>query len=205
MTAVAVIRLLGATLRYRTAAEDGGFTDKTARPIIWAFWHNCLLPATHRFQKLNIAVLTSRSFDGECISRIIERFGYRAVRGSSTRGGVGAMLGARREIEQGHAVAFTVDGPRGPRYVAKPGPVHLSRLTGVPIVAFHLAAKNFWTLRSWDMMMIPKPFSRVVLYCSKPLIVPADADPASAQRYLAELQTTLERVRDLATLEVQRN
>lgn len=114
------------------------------------------------------------------------------------------MLGARREIEQGHAVAFTVDGPRGPRYVAKPGPVQLSRLTGVPIVAFHLAVKNFWTLRSWDLMMIPKPFSRVVLYCSRPLIVPGDADPATAQRCLDELQTTLERVRDLATIEVQK-
>ena len=83
--------------------------------------------------------MTSLSFDGEFIARIIEKLGFRAVRGSSSRGAVGALLGMRREVEAGQAVAFTIDGPRGPKYVAKPGPVLLAQATGAPMAAFHIA------------------------------------------------------------------
>src|SRR5207248_7316201 len=142
--------MMCATVRYENSADAGGPLDANERPIVWAFWHRGLLVATHRFQERDIAVLTSRSFDGECIARIIERFGYRAVRGSSRRGALGAVLGARRELEAGRAVAFTVDGPLGPAHVAKPGPVMLARLTGVPIIAFHVGLQRAWTLNTWD-------------------------------------------------------
>jgi lysophospholipid acyltransferase (LPLAT)-like uncharacterized protein len=197
-----LVRLLCATLRYENSAEPGGPLDATERPIVWAFWHRCLVVATHRFQKRDIAVLTSRSFDGEIISRIIEKFGYGAVRGSSRRGALGAVLGARRELEAGRAVAFTVDGPLGPVYQAKPGPIVLSRLTGVRIIAFHIAVQRAWTLSTWDRMILPKPFSRASVHFSAPLLVPAGADEGQMERCRQELQKSLERVRDVAESKV---
>ncbi len=85
--------------------------------------------------------MTSRSFDGEYIARIIERFGFVAVRGSSSRGGSAALLGMNRALAGGRIAAFTIDGPRGPRYVAKPGPVMLARMSGAPILCFYLAVR----------------------------------------------------------------
>jgi len=200
-----LVRLLCATVRYRNSAEPGGPLDANDRPMIWAFWHRCLVVATHRFQNRDIAVLTSRSFDGEIISRIIEKFGYRAVRGSSRRGALGAVLGARRELEGGRAVAFTVDGPLGPLYEAKPGPIVRSRLTGVRIIAFHIAVERSWTLGTWDRMLVPKPFSRAFVHFSAPMVVPAGADEAQMNGWLRELQMTLEHVRDVAEGKVKNN
>ena len=193
------VRLVCSTLRYENSADPGGPLDANERPIVWAFWHRCLIVATHRFAKRDIAVLTSRSFDGECISRVIEKFGYKAVRGSSTRGGVGAVLGAKKEIElHRRAVAFTVDGPLGPPFLAKPGPILLARTTGTPIIAFHIALQSAWTLPTWDGMVIPRPFSRAVVHFSAPMHVPTDADQAKMDRQLADLQSTLEHVRECA-------
>jgi len=200
-----LVRLFCASVRYRNSAEPGGPLDANERPMIWAFWHRCLIVATHRFQKRDIAVLTSRSFDGEIISRIIEKFGYRAVRGSSRRGALAAVLGARRELEGGRAVAFTVDGPLGPLYEAKPGPIVLSRLTGARIIAFHIAVERAWILGTWDRMLLPKPFSRAFVHFSAPMVVPAAADEAQMSGWLRELQMTLEHVRDVAEGKVKKN
>lgn len=200
-----LVRLLCATVRYENSAEAGGPLDANEHPMIWAFWHRCLIVATHRFQKREIAVLTSRSFDGEIISRIIEKFGYHAVRGSSRRGALGAVLGARRELESARAVAFTVDGPLGPLYQAKPGPVVLSRLTGVRIIAFHIALQRAWTLGTWDRMIVPKPFSRAVVHFSAPMLVPAGAEEAQMEAWRRQLQATLERVRDVAEERIRKN
>ena len=197
-----LFRLFCATLRYRNSAEPGGPLDANERPMIWAFWHRCLIVATHRFQKRDIAVLTSRSFDGEIISRIIEKFGYRAVRGSSRRGALSAVLGARRELEAGRAVAFTVDGPLGPLYQAKPGPVVLSRLTGISVVAFHIAVERAWTLGTWDRMIVPKPFSRAFVHFSAPMLVPADDSEAQMAAWRDQLQATLDHVRAVAESKV---
>jgi lysophospholipid acyltransferase (LPLAT)-like uncharacterized protein len=199
-----LVRLLCATVRYENSADPAGPLDANERPMIWAFWHRCLIVATHRFQKRDIAVLTSRSFDGEIISRIIEKFGYQAVRGSSRRGALGALLGARRQLEAGRAVAFTVDGPLGPLYQAKPGPVVLSRLTGARIIAFHIALQRAWTLGTWDRMLVPKPFSRAAVHFSAPLLVPAGADEAQMEAWHGQLQNILEHVRDVAEEKIKR-
>jgi lysophospholipid acyltransferase (LPLAT)-like uncharacterized protein len=134
-----VIRVLGATLRVAWSEEDDIPAGRIPRPAIYSFWHQCIFPAAALFRGQRIAVMTSLSFDGEFIARIIEKLGFRAVRGSSSRGAVGALLGMRRQVEAGEAVAFTIDGPRGPKYVAKPGPVLLAQSTGAPMAAFHIA------------------------------------------------------------------
>ena len=175
--------------------EEGsiGGLDKIA-PGIYPFWHRCVLPATWLFRNRNIGVLTSLSRDGEYIARVIRRFGFVAVRGSSSRGGQRGLLEMETMVKAGGAVAFTIDGPRGPRYIAKKGPVMLARLTGVPITAFYVAIEKRWVLKTWDTMVIPKPFSRAYVRVAKNIFVPPDADTEALDRYHSEMQASLERI-----------
>ena len=194
-TATIAIRIIGPTIRFSASWEEGSAGRIDTRPIIYSFWHNCIIPSLYLFRDLRIAVMTSESFDGEYIARIMHKFGFARVRGSSSRGAVRALLGMRREIEQGWTVAFTIDGPRGPRYVAKPGPVLLARTTGVPMSVFHIALDRAWILKTWDGLMIPKPFTRALLRVSRQKHVPPDGDD---EAYLKELQAALDRVRIFA-------
>ena len=189
------IRILGPTIRFSTSWEDGSPGSIAARPFVYSFWHNCMIPAMYLCRDLQIRVMSSDSFDGEYTGRIMQKFGFVKVRGSSSKGAIRALLGMRRELEQGWAVAFTIDGPRGPRYVAKPGPVLLARKTGVPMVAFHIALERAWVLKTWDGSMIPKPFTRALFRMSREIPVPPDGDD---ELYLKELQSALDRVRVFA-------
>ena len=99
----------------------------------------------------------------------------------------------------GRRAAFTIDGPRGPRYVAKPGPVILARKTGVPIYPFHIGVDEAWTLeKTWDQFQVPQPFSRAVFVGGPFIWVPADADASAIEEKHSEMQRALERVRDVA-------
>jgi len=192
-----LIRLIGPTLRYRSRLEPGVLGDDHGRSpaTIWCFWHRCVIPASYRFRGNKLAVMTSRSFDGEYIARIIQKLGYTAVRGSSSRGAVGAMFGMREQLEAGHSVVFTIDGPRGPRFVAKPGPVLLAKKTGFAISCFYVAVERAWILNSWDRMIIPKPFSRPMIYAATPISVPADASDEQMTALHQQMQEALERCR----------
>ncbi len=203
-TGFLVIRMIGPTLRFAISWEDDSPGSLEARPYVYSFWHACMLPAMYLWRDLQIRVMSSDSFDGEYTGRIMRKFGFVKVRGSSTRGAVRALLGMRRELEQGWVVAFTIDGPKGPRYVVKPGPVLLARSTGVPMVVFHMAVENAWVLKTWDRLMIPKPFSRVLMRVSRRLAVPKDADDAQMQRSQDELQSALDRVREFAEANIQK-
>jgi lysophospholipid acyltransferase (LPLAT)-like uncharacterized protein len=195
---VLAIRLIGPTLRTTLSFEDGGPAGLETRPMILSFWHNCIFPAIYLWRDRQIRVMSSDSFDGEWTGRIIRKFGFVKIRGSSSHGAVRGLLGMRREIEAGATVAFTIDGPRGPQYVAKPGPVVLARATGAPMVAFHIALEDAWVLNTWDRLMIPKPFSRALMRVSRGLIVPAHANDEQRQEFHAELQASLDRVRQFA-------
>ena len=196
------IRLIAPTLRFEVSVEEGGPPEGNVRPAIYVFWHRCVFSATHHFRNRDIVVMTSRSLDGEYIARIIEKFGYGAARGSSSRGGVRALLALHRDIDAGRTVAFTIDGPRGPRYIAKPGPVLLARNTRAPIMAFHIAVERAWILKTWDAFVVPKPFSRALVRIGKLIQVPPGADAATMERFHAEMQATLERIRDYAEANV---
>jgi len=139
------------------------------------------------------------NFDGQWTRRAIERLGFETVQGSSTRGGVEGLTAMAKCLEEGRNVAFTIDGPRGPRYVAKPGPVILARRTGKPISVFHAAVKHAHTFRkSWDLFQLPCPFSRVVMFVAPPIRVPIDANSDVMKQKQGEMQCALEHVRDLA-------
>ena len=186
------IRLIGPTLRVSFTYEPGTEDEPRTRPAVYCFWHRCVFAAAYMFRHHGIRVLTSRSYDGEYIARIIERLGFSAVRGSSSRGAIQSMRELQREVERGESVAFTIDGPRGPRYVAKPGPVHLARNTGAPIFCFYVAAERAWILKTWDAFVVPKPFSRVHCYVRTPLHVSHGADHDQS---LAQMQFELDEAR----------
>jgi len=197
--ASAVIGLIGRTLRMTITFEEGSMPGLHAiSPGIYPFWHRCVLPATWLFRNENIGVLTSLSRDGEYIARVIRRFGFVPVRGSSSRGGQRGLREMEAMVKAGAAVAFTIDGPRGPRYVAKKGPVLLARLTGLPITAFYVAVEKSWVLKTWDRMVIPKPFSRAYVRVAKFIYVPADADDAALEYHYAEMRAALDRVTKFA-------
>ncbi|MEO7538777.1 MAG: lysophospholipid acyltransferase family protein, partial [Pyrinomonadaceae bacterium] len=130
----------------------------------------------------------------EYIARFIQRFGYGAIRGSSSRGGARALVQMIKWMRGGHAMAFTVDGPRGPRYEAKPGPLILAKKTGNPIMPFVIEPKRYWQIKSWDKMQIPVPFTRALLVIGEPIYVHANADDAEIASKLRELQNELDRL-----------
>jgi lysophospholipid acyltransferase (LPLAT)-like uncharacterized protein len=198
------IRLIGPSLRVCMSREEDSQQTFCQRPLIGSFWHSSIIPATYCFRGCGIRVMSSNSYDGEYMGRIIHKFGFVAVKGSSSRNAVRALLGLRRALEEGWTVAFTLDGPRGPRHQVKPGPTALARSSGVPISAFHLAVDNAWVLNSWDRMMIPKPFSRVLLRCATLIRVPENASEEDLERYNAELQSSLDRVVEFAEANVGR-
>ena len=165
-----------------------------------AFWHGRILPATYFFRRRGIVVITSENFDGEWIAGIIERFGYETARGSTSRGARKALLQLTRDIAAGKPVGFTLDGPRGPAGVAQPGAVWLAKATGNPVLPFHLEASRHWTLNSWDRTQIPRPYATVALAVGTPIDVPSDADEAMQDERRRELETSLEVLRQRASV-----
>jgi lysophospholipid acyltransferase (LPLAT)-like uncharacterized protein len=142
---------------------------KSGRQPIIAFWHGRILPATWYFRNRGIVALTSANFDGQWIARVLEHFGNHTVPGSSSRGGMRAMLELKRRLLSGSPVAFALDGPRGPARVAQPGAVWLAAATGSPILPFHAEASSYWKISSWDRTQVPKPFSTVSIAISPPV------------------------------------
>jgi lysophospholipid acyltransferase (LPLAT)-like uncharacterized protein len=151
-----------------------------------------LLPLLWRHRGQSIAIVVSEARDGQYLADLAAALGYRAVRGSSTRGAARALLGAVRELRAGHAVAFTPDGPRGPRRVLKAGVVAAAQRGGGVIVPLHAEADRAWRLDSWDRFMIPKPGARVRIVYGRPFEVAAgdaglEAGLADAEERLREI------------------
>lgn len=191
-----VLAGIGLTLRFETIAEAGATPATPPARGIFCFWHRCTLPAGWYFRRYRCSILISRSFDGELIARTLALLGYGSVRGSSSRGGAAGLMALRGVLDQGQPVVFTADGPRGPVYDAKMGPVKLAQMTGEAIGSFYLLPERAWTVRSWDRLLIPKPFSRVVVSWSRPVEAPRpEADGASLEGKRQELTAALERAR----------
>ena len=188
-----VIAALASTFRWRAeGVEHLDAVTRRGRQPIMAFWHGRILPATVYFRRRGIVVITSENFDGEWIAGIIERFGYGTARGSTSRGARKALLQLKREMAAGKPAAFTIDGPRGPARVAQPGAVWLAKITGNPVVPFHIESNRHWTLNSWDRTQIPKPFATAAIAIGEPLDVPPDADPARLDEALRVLEQRLQ-------------
>jgi lysophospholipid acyltransferase (LPLAT)-like uncharacterized protein len=194
-----LLRVLHRTLHYEVVVEPGAVPATPPALQVWCFWHRCLIPCACYFHgRFKMAVLISRSFDGELIALTIERLGFLTARGSSTRSGASGLLALARAVEGGRGAVFTADGPRGPLYKVKPGAVKLAQLTGYPIGIFYAHPEKAWRLRSWDQFLIPKPFSRVAISWGRQIEVPESDDPLVTEAKRLEVEAALERVRLIA-------
>ena len=195
-----VIRTLGPTLRFETLGQkriDAIWARK--QPCIWAFWHRVILPIAWYGRNRGIVVMNTTAFDGQWTRKVIERLGFGTAQGSSSRGGLRGLQVMAKRIAEGVDCAFTIDGPRGPRYVAKVGPVLLARMTGAPITVFHIGVDRGKTIeKTWDHFLLPGLFARAVLIGAEPIYVPQDADAEMIKEKHEEMQKALERVRDIA-------
>ncbi len=148
----------------RAASGEGG--------AVWIMWHSRILLGAGTQQGQNLAVLISMHGDGELIARTVGKMGFDPIRGSSSRGGRAALLAATRALHEGRQVAFTPDGPRGPRMSIQPGCVLAASRAGVPIIPVGFEARRAKRLRSWDRFVIPWPFTRVAVRFGEPITVP---------------------------------
>jgi lysophospholipid acyltransferase (LPLAT)-like uncharacterized protein len=191
-----LIKLIGSTVRWQVEGwENWEAANRNGHIPIYTFWHNRVFLSTYFWRQRRIVVMTSQSFDGEYIARFIQRFGYGAARGSSTRGAVGAVIEMTRLMRAGCPTAFTIDGPKGPRYVAKLGAVLLAKKTGQPILPFTITAERFWKAKkSWDGFQVPYLFSRGRVTIAPPIFVPADADENTLNAKRDELQQALDEI-----------
>ena len=138
-------------------------------PVVFAVWHAYLLvPLWHRRGE-GVTLLVSEHGDADSLAQAALRWGYKVIRGSSTRGGIGGLKGVLRVLASGGDAAFTPDGPRGPRGLAKPGTLMAAAKGGASIVPVGAYASSLWRLRSWDRFVIPRPFSSVRLVYGRPV------------------------------------
>jgi lysophospholipid acyltransferase (LPLAT)-like uncharacterized protein len=195
-----VIRTLGPTLRYEVLGwRHAERVYAAKKQCIWAFWHRVIIPVVWWARNRGIVVMNTTAFDGQWTRKVIEWLGFGTAQGSSSRGGLRGLAVMARRLEEGLDCAFTIDGPRGPRYVAKPGPVMLARKTGCPILVFHIGVDRGKTFeKTWDHFLLPKPFARTVMLFAPPIYVPSDANAEVLEAKHAEMQLELERVRDIA-------
>jgi len=193
--ALGALWLLGKTTRKRyVGAEELLACWQRGEQVILTFWHSriLLMPFPYRtYRGHKACIMNSIHRDGEIITRVIQRFGISAVRGSSTRGWLGGLKGMIEAYRQGYDLIVVPDGPRGPRYQAKPGVLQLARATNAPIFPVTYGAAWKVTVRSWDRLLIPFPLSRVRYVIGSPIRVPPDASPDLMEEKRKELEETL--------------
>lgn len=154
---------------------------RQGRPVVFVLWHGRLLPCTFWNRHQRLVTLVSQHRDGEYIARIVEGWGYTAVRGSSSRRAAGALRELVRHVRAGRSLAITPDGPRGPREVLKPGALLAAQLSGAPVIPAAGGASRGWWFGGWDRFLVPKPFSRVRIAYGEPVWVPRGAGEAELE------------------------
>lgn len=195
LTFFILIKLIGATVRFETeGAEHLEAINKDGKLPIYAVWHDRIFLGTSYLRGRGIVFLTSQSLDGEYIARFLHRFGYGAIRGSSTRGGARGLVEMIRGMNRGLPMGFTVDGPKGPRHEAKSGAVLLAKKTGNPILPFIVHPRKYWTVNSWDKLQIPRPFTRSLVIFGEPIYVGQNATDDEIEAKRNDLQRELDQL-----------
>src|ERR1700675_2693079 len=191
-----VIRTLGPTLRFEPLGQQHSERVYAAgQRCIFAFWHRVIIPVAWWSRNRGIVVLNTTASDGQWTRKVIEWLGFGTAQGSSTRGGLRGLAVMAKRLEEGLDCGFTIDGPRGPRYIAKPGPVMLARKSGCPIMVFHIGVDRGKTFeKTWDHFLMPRPFSRTAILFAPPIYVPANATAEAMEAKHADMQKELERV-----------
>ena len=184
----AVTGALYSTVRMRSEGDEHFLRfRREGKPIVFAIWHAQLLSLGFRHRDEGVVALVSEHADGEYLVRLIERIGFHTVRGSSTRGGIQGLKGLIRAAREGHDLTITVDGPRGPARVFKPGALLAAQTTGCPVVPVGMGCSSAWRFRSWDRFLVPKPFSTVRVAYGEPRWVARDAGRDALDALAAEI------------------
>ncbi len=192
-----LVRMYGRSLRFDIRQFDQLENHRESSQtqgqggLIFALWHGPHFPVLYAGRDRGLYVVASRSADGEMLARVLERFGYRTVRGSSGRGGTRALIDLARHVNAGDDAVLAVDGPRGPIYQVKPGIILLAKLTGAPIIPITGSLARYKEFKSWDRFRLPYPFTRAIVASGKPMFVPSDADDAMIEAKRVELENML--------------
>lgn len=201
--AYAYIRLLRATMRLEFRNREAiDRVRSSAGPFIAAFWHSRFPMIRYAFPGERVVSLSSRHRDSRMLAEVARRFGMVQAWGSSSDRGGSGLRQILRRVKQGYDVAWTPDGPRGPRRRVQAGVIAAARLSGKPIVAVGFSARPARRLGSWDRTLLPYPFSRGLYVYGKVFEVARRADAAEQERQRLELEAELDRITDLADTEV---
>lgn len=170
---------------------------RNKKPIIYAFWHGrqVFLVWSHRYE--GDYILISKSKDGEFIARTTEKFGYKTIRGSTSRGGSEALYSLAERVKAGSSAAFTPDGPLGPQRVVQPGVIILAQKTGLPIIPVAAGSKRKYIIKHWDEFHIPYPFNKFSVCHGKPVYVGKND---SIEEKSKELKTAIDLITEKADL-----
>ena len=179
------------TRRIDLGLENLEVLEKSGSSWIFAIWHANVLCSPYLNRNRNMAVMVSASKDGEYITRVVERMGNYAVRGSTSRGGVAALKTLVAHMKQGNSAAITPDGPRGPAFKLQAGIITLAQISGAPIIPFHYECTRQWILKSWDKHRVPKPFTTFVVSYGKPIYISQDLDAEEFEDKIPEVETAL--------------
>ncbi len=194
-----VIRALARTWRYKAVGQESVMRLRADRkPILFTLWHGQMLPLLWFHRNEGVAALVSEHKDGEVIARILDWMGYALIRGSTSRGANRALLGIVRTLREGHDVAVTPDGPRGPRHKFAPGAVVAAHRAQAPIMPTVAHVDRFWQLKTWDGFIIPKPFAKITVAYGTPVQVSGDS-PRVAAEEAPRLEQIMEETRLLAS------
>lgn len=197
-----LVRAVTLTLRLRYEDPHGLYAGKHQGPAIYCVWHNRLalcLKGYFSFAKKRtgtpgMAAMASASRDGAFLAAIIERFGVKPVRGSSSRRGGQALLELTTWADKGWDLAITPDGPRGPRYVVQSGALSLAQLTGLPIIPAGYNLQWKLQLKTWDKFQVPLPFSKCQIIVGQPMFVPRDSTDEMREALRVELEQQLRKL-----------
>ena len=198
-----VYRLVALTWRYRVIDP---VPEEQERSTVFGMWHESIPAGAYLHRKRGHTVMISTHHDGEIITRLVEQLGYQTARGSSSRGGLAAVRAMLRDAREARGLVMTPDGPRGPARSVAPGSAYLAAATGRSLVAVGFAVSRAWRAASWDRMIFPKPFARIVAVFASPLPVERSAarDEAGLDAAGRALEGRFEEAHDRAERELER-
>ena len=194
-----ILRLLLSTVRVRSEGLEkaDAYHDKGER-VIYALWHGRMLLPVYTHRNKNIAIMVSKNIDGEYITQVIRHMGFRAVRGSTSRGAVAAMNEMLKLSGENVDLAITPDGPRGPKYKVQGGAIFLAQKTGRVILPAGISSERYWQMPSWDEFRIPRPFTRAYMLIGNPIRVPEEITEEEAERLRILLEKEMRRITQIS-------
>jgi lysophospholipid acyltransferase (LPLAT)-like uncharacterized protein len=191
-----IVKIISSTYTIRViGTETEKNILKKKQVPIYASWHQRFFPGITLFAiRKPISIMISQSRDGELISGIVNRLGWRPVRGSSSRGGRHALREIKTLAHKGYKIGHIVDGPRGPLGIVKSGLLIIAQFSGMPILPTITSAERKWVFNSWDRFMIPKPFSRVIFRFGDEIYVPENLGGAAFEEKRLSIEITLKKI-----------